>query len=135
MGMLAATVHCCAQVNVAIMLAPVAFLGHITSQPVEAMARMETDKVSLHNSLLPSSVPTALVLNAGFNCSRIAAAAAAAELQQNCSSRIEGRLREIHVLNIMHAHKAAICNQQPSETGHQQVLTGSMWPCRELLIY
>ena len=34
------------QVSVAIMLAPVAFLGHITSQPVEAMARMETDRVS-----------------------------------------------------------------------------------------
>ena len=33
------------QVNVAIMLAPVAFLGHVTSQPVEAMVRMETDKV------------------------------------------------------------------------------------------
>lgn len=64
--MLAATVHCCAQVNVAIMLAPVAFLGHITSQPVEAMARMETDKVSLDKSLLHKSVPTALVLNAGF---------------------------------------------------------------------
>ena len=44
--------HRCAQVNVAIMLAPVAFLGHITSQPVEAMARMETDKVSLQYSLL-----------------------------------------------------------------------------------
>ncbi len=34
------------QVNVAIMLAPVTFLGHITSQPVEAMARMQTDRVS-----------------------------------------------------------------------------------------
>lgn len=41
-----ATLHSCVQVNVAIMLAPVAFLGHITSQPVEAMARMETDRVS-----------------------------------------------------------------------------------------
>ena len=50
-SMPAAAVHCCVQVNVAIMLAPVAFLGHITSQPVEAMARMETDKVSSKNSL------------------------------------------------------------------------------------
>ena len=33
------------QVNVAIMMAPVTFLGHITSQPVEAMARMQTDRV------------------------------------------------------------------------------------------
>ena len=31
------------------MLAPVAFLGHITSQPVEAMVRMETDRVSYLN--------------------------------------------------------------------------------------
>lgn len=44
--------HHCAQVNVAIMLAPVAFLGHITSQPVEAMARTETDKVSFQDFLL-----------------------------------------------------------------------------------
>jgi hypothetical protein len=36
------------QVNVAIMLAPVTFLGYITSQPVEAMARMQTDRVSHH---------------------------------------------------------------------------------------
>ncbi|KAL3137660.1 hypothetical protein ABBQ38_004935 [Trebouxia sp. C0009 RCD-2024] len=33
------------KVNVAIMLAPVAFLGHITSQPIEAMVRMETDRM------------------------------------------------------------------------------------------
>lgn len=45
----AATVHSLVQVNVALMLAPVAFLGHITSQPVEAMARMETDRVSYMN--------------------------------------------------------------------------------------
>lgn len=57
--MTGATVHCCVQVNVAIMLAPVAFLGHITSQPVEAMARMETDKVSSQNCLLQRVVPTA----------------------------------------------------------------------------
>ena len=46
---------CMMQVNVAIMLAPVTFLGHITSQPVEAMARMQTDRVSHHitSCLLP----------------------------------------------------------------------------------
>lgn len=55
-SMPAASVHFHVQVNVAIMLAPVAFLGHITSQPVEAMARMETDKVSIHNSLLQKLV-------------------------------------------------------------------------------
>lgn len=35
----------------------------------------------------------------------------------------------------MQPHKAAIRNQQPSETGHEQLLNGSMWPCRELLIH
>ena len=40
------------QVNVAIMLAPVTFLGHITSQPVEAMARMQTDRVIVITSHL-----------------------------------------------------------------------------------
>lgn len=43
--------HSMVQVNVAIMLAPVAFLGHITSQPIEAMVRMETDRVSYMNSV------------------------------------------------------------------------------------
>lgn len=57
-----ATLHGSAQVNVAIMLAPVAFLGHITSQPVEAMARMETDKVSIQTSLLYKLVPTTVLL-------------------------------------------------------------------------
>ena len=42
------------QVNVAIMLAPVTFLGHITSQPVEAMARMQTDRVCHH--ILPAKL-------------------------------------------------------------------------------
>ena len=40
------------QVNVAIMLAPVTFLGHITSQPVEAMARMDADRVSRYTSVM-----------------------------------------------------------------------------------
>lgn len=33
------------KVNVAIMMAPVTFLGHITSQPVEAMARLQADQM------------------------------------------------------------------------------------------
>ncbi len=57
------------QVNVAIMLAPVTFLGHITSQPVEAMARMQTDRVSHY------------VLHATVN------AAAAAAVLSCCPSR------------------------------------------------
>ena len=33
------------QVSIAVMLAPVTFLGHISSRPVATMAEMETDKV------------------------------------------------------------------------------------------
>lgn len=40
------------QVSIAVMLAPVTFLGHISSRPVATMAEMETDKV-----LAPSSPP------------------------------------------------------------------------------
>lgn len=48
------------QVNVAIMLAPVTFLGHITSQPIEAMARMQTDRVCHH--ILPAKLLMLLLL-------------------------------------------------------------------------
>jgi len=53
---------CMVQVNVAIMLAPVTFLGHITSQPVEAMARMQTDRVSYHILLATLSMLLLLLL-------------------------------------------------------------------------
>ena len=56
---------CMVQVNVAIMLAPVTFLGHIASQPVEAMARMQTDGVShdiLHTTLNGSMLLLLLLL-------------------------------------------------------------------------
>lgn len=36
------------QVNLAVMLAPVTFLGHITSPAVAAMATMQTDQVTAH---------------------------------------------------------------------------------------
>ena len=49
------------QVNVAIMLAPVAFLGHITSQPVEAMVRMETDRVSCSYFLFETHLGLAIL--------------------------------------------------------------------------
>lgn len=48
------------QVNVAIMMAPVTFLGHITSQPVEAMARMQTDRVQCPHCQVPR--PSLLLL-------------------------------------------------------------------------
>ena len=39
------TVWLAVQVNVAIMLAPVTFLGHITSPAVAALASLQTDQV------------------------------------------------------------------------------------------
>ena len=61
------------QVNVAIMMAPVTFLGHITSQPVEAMARLQADQVIF----FPSSVTDAdaVAAYAPVACAVIAAAA------------------------------------------------------------
>ncbi len=38
------------QVSIAVMLAPVTFLGHISSRPVATMAEMETDKVLAHQA-------------------------------------------------------------------------------------